>query len=140
MAEELSIEQIVEMISRLMGLLEAEVFEQEGFSELSMRQLLYLETIAGLGRPTFSELAEKLGVTRPSVTALVQKLIRMGYVQKVQSDEDLRVYHIALASKGEQFTKMHAEMHRLIAQRLTENLSAADVQQFSILLQKVTQE
>lgn len=137
MSAQLSLEKIVEMISHLMGTLEAEAFEQDGFSELSMRQLLYLETIARMDRPAFSELAEKLEVTRPSVTALVQKLIRMGYVKKVQSEEDRRVYHIVLTPKGEQFNQMHANVHRLIAQKLTENLNADEVQQLSDLLQKV---
>jgi DNA-binding MarR family transcriptional regulator len=102
-----------------------------------MRQLLYLETIAQMDRPAFSQLAEKLEVTRPSVTALVQKLIHLGYVKKVQSEEDRRVYHIVLTPKGEQFTEMHANMHRLIAQKLAENLDADEVQQLSVLLQKV---
>jgi len=137
MSAQLSLEKIVEMISHLMGTLEAEAFEQDGFSELSMRQLLYLETIARMDRPAFSELAEKLEVTRPSVTTLVQKLIRMGYVKKVQSEEDRRVYHIVLTPKGEQFNQMHTNVHRLIAQKLTENLNAAEAQQLSALLQKI---
>ena len=41
-----------------------------------MRQVLYLETIAQLEHPSFGELAEALEITRPSVTALVAKLIR----------------------------------------------------------------
>lgn len=137
MIEQLPLEEIVEMISSLMGNLETAAFEQEGFSELSMRQLLYMETIAQMNHPAFSELAERLNVTKPSVTALVQKLIRMGYVKKVQSEEDRRVYHIVLTSKGEKFTEMHAHMHRLIAQKLAENLDADEVQQLSTLLQKV---
>ena len=40
------LKQAIALISRLMGEMEAEAFEQEGFSNLSMRQLLYLETVA----------------------------------------------------------------------------------------------
>ena len=137
MTEQLSLEQIVAMISQLLGNYEAQAFEQSGFSELSVRQWLYLETIAKLGQPTFSELAEKLEVTKPSVTTLVAKLIRMGYVKKLQSNQDRRVYHIVLDAKGEQFTEMHANLHRLIAQHLTANLSATETQQLSALLQKI---
>jgi DNA-binding MarR family transcriptional regulator len=131
--------QTIAMLSHLMAQLEAEAFEQEGFSELSMRQVLYMEIIAKLERPTFSELAEKLGITKPSVTTLVRKLIRMGYVKKVQSDQDRRVYHIVLDEKGQQFTEMHANIHRLLAARLTENLNEVETQQLNEILLKVTQ-
>ena len=89
MMNQLSLEQTIEMITRLMGTLEAEAFAQEEFSELSMRQLLYLETITQLGSPTFSELAQKLEVTKPSVTALVQRLIKMGYVKKIPGSDGI---------------------------------------------------
>ena len=130
------VEQVIALISRLMGEMEAEAFEQEGFSNLSMRQLLYLETIAHMGRPTFSELADQLDVTKPSVTALVKKLIKMGYVKKVQSQEDLRVYHIVLTAKGEQFTEMHNQTHRLLAERLTQNLNDQEIHQMAVMLKK----
>ena len=80
------LEQAIAMISRMMGELEAEAFEQEGFSDLSMRQMIYLDAITQLKRPTFSELADKLAITKPSVTAIVKKLTEMGYVKKVQSN------------------------------------------------------
>ena len=131
------LEQAIALISRLMGEMEAEAFEQEGFSKLSMRQLLHLETIARMERPTFSELAEQLGVTKPSVTALVKKLIKMGYVEKIQSQDDLRVYHIVLTPKGEQFTEMHDRTHRLLAERLTQNLNEQEIHQMAVMLEKV---
>ena len=131
------LEQAIALISRLMGEMEAEAFEQEGFSNLSMRQLLYLETIAQLERPTFSELADQLDVTKPSVTALVKKLMKMGYVKKIQSQEDLRVYHIVLTAKGEQFTEMHNQTHRLLAERLTQNLNDQEIHQMAVMLKKV---
>jgi DNA-binding MarR family transcriptional regulator len=131
------LKQAINLISRLMGEMEAEAFEQEGFSNLSMRQLLYLETIAQMERPTFSELADQLDVTKPSVTALVKKLMKMGYVKKVQSQEDLRVYHIVLTAKGEQFTEMHDQTHRLLAERLTQNLNEQEIHHMAVMLKKV---
>ena len=131
------LEQAVAMISRLMGELEAEAFEQGGFSDLSVRQMIYMDAITQLERPTFSELAEKLAITKPSVTAIVKKLNEMGYVQKVQSSEDLRVYHIVLTTKGEIFNEMHDKTHQLLASRLTQNLKGAEIEQLATLLNKI---
>ena len=140
MDEQQILERSIELISRLMGVLETEAFEQEGFSDLSMRQLLYVETIARLENPTFSELAEALSVSKPSVTALVHKLIRMGYLKKIQSQEDRRVYHINLAEKGLRFTEMHANVHRLMAERLTARLDGEQISQLAALLKTVVGE
>ena len=131
------LKQAIDLISRLMSEMEAEAFEKDGFSNLSMRQMHYLEIIAQLDQPTFSELAEKLAVTKPSVTAIVQKLLKLGYVKKVQSQEDLRVYHIVLTIKGQQFTEMHDKTHQLLAERLTQNLNKQDIHQLAVLLKKV---
>jgi DNA-binding MarR family transcriptional regulator len=137
MSDQEILEQTIALISRLMGEMETQAFEQEGFSDLSMRQMLHLETITQLGQPTFSELASKLAITKPSVTAIVKKLRNMGYVKKVQSQEDLRVYHIVLTPKGKQFTEMHDRTHRLLAERLAQNLNEQEIHQMAVLLKKV---
>jgi DNA-binding MarR family transcriptional regulator len=131
-----ALEQTIARVTHLIAGLEASAFQQDGFAELSMRQVLYMETIARLERPSFSELALALGVTRPSVTALVGRLMRNGYVQKIQDGEDRRSFHILLTHKGEQFTQMHAQIHRRMVQTLIGRLEAGEVEQLRALLDK----
>lgn len=130
------LEQIVARISRLMAEMEAHAFQQEGFAELSMRQVFYLETIAQLGQPSFSQLAQATGVTRPSATAIVARLIDKGLVGKVQDETDRRSFHIHLTEKGRAFSQTHAAMHQHLAQALTVHLSPAEIEQLTILLSK----
>ena len=131
-----SLEQTIALATRFMADMEANAFQQDGFSELSMRQVSYMDTIARLGHPSFGELAEALGVTRPSVTALVGKLIRNGYVQKVQDGEDRRSFHILLTQKGQQFTQIHQKMHQRVVQALTDRLDEEEIEQLAALLNK----
>jgi DNA-binding MarR family transcriptional regulator len=131
-----SLEQAIEFVTGLMAEMESQAFQQEGFSELSMRQVFYLDTIIRLGHPSFGELAEALNITRPSVTALVGKLICKGYVQKVQDHEDRRSFHIVPTLKGQDFTKIHQIMHQRIVQTLTARLTEGEVAQLTDLLQK----
>jgi DNA-binding MarR family transcriptional regulator len=130
--------QTVEMISQLMGRLESQAFELEGFSDITMNQMHYLETIGELDRPTFGDLAEKLGVTPPSVSGIVKKLIRAGYLKKVQSQEDGRVYFLHLTDKGSRFNQLHGEVHRVLARTITENLSPGEIKSLAVLLGKIT--
>lgn len=131
-----SLEQIIARFSSLIAEMEALASQQDGFAELSMRQVSYLETIARLEHPSFGELAEALGITRPSVTALVAKLMRSGYVQKVQDGEDRRSFHIVLTQKGQQFALIHHKLHQHFAQILLTRLNESEVEQLATLLTK----
>lgn len=131
-----ALEQLTARITSLISDLEAGAFQEEGFADLSMRQVLYLDTIARLDHPSFGELAEALGVTRPSVTALVGRLMHAGYVQKVQDGEDRRSFHIVLTQKGQQFAQTHAQMHRRIVQVLVARLEQPEVEQLAAILAK----
>lgn len=128
----------VEMISQLMGELESKAFEEEGFSEITMRQMLYLETISMLDRPTFGDLAEHFQVTPPSVSGIIKKLIRLGYVSKEQSKDDGRVYYLLLTQKGKRFNQLHSEVHQLLAQRIIRNLTPQEIDELAGLLEKIT--
>lgn len=128
----------VEMISQLMGELESKAFEQEGFYDITMNQMLYLETIARLKQPTFGDIADQLDVTRPSVSTIIKKLIHSGYVNKEQSSDDGRVFYLHLTEKGLRFNELHSEVHQILAQRITENLNANEIEALSDLLTKIS--
>ncbi len=130
----------VEMISQLMGELESNAFEQEGFSDITMNQMHYLETIPKLGSPTSADLADSLGVTRPSVSAIVKKLVDTGYLTKTKSKIDGRVYYLHLTDKGLRFNELHSEVHQILARRIIENLNKDEIEDLAGLLGKLTHE
>jgi DNA-binding MarR family transcriptional regulator len=134
-----NLEPFIEIVSRLIAKMETQAIGQEQFAELSMRQVYYLETILRMEAPTFGDVAQKLSLTKPSVTAIVDKLIQKGYVEKVQSEKDRRTYHIVPTSKAAEFAQLHENTHRLMAQVLTQNLNEAEIQQMAVLLKKVLQ-
>jgi DNA-binding MarR family transcriptional regulator len=131
-----SLEQTISLVTGLISDTEARAFQQDGFSELSMRQVLYVDTIARLEHPSFGELADALGITRPSVTVLVGRLIRNGYVEKVQDEDDRRSFHIVLTKKGKQFTHIHQKIHQHLVQTLVAPLNGREIEQLAGLLKK----
>ena len=132
-------DQMIALLTRIFAELEAKALQESELSELSMKQLVYLDTISQMEQPTFSDLAKKHGVSKPSVTAIVGKLIQKGYVQKVQSNDDRRSFHILLTEKGKQMGKMHDQFHHTIAQHFTRALDSREMQQLARLLKKVIQ-
>jgi DNA-binding MarR family transcriptional regulator len=132
----ISLEKVIESTSAILAEMEERAFQDERFSELSMRQMLYLTTIIRLGHPTFSDLAKELGVSKPSVTANVGVLIQKGYVRKVQDHEDLRTFHIIQTQKAIEFNAVHQNIHRNLANIIAEQLNVNEMDQLSGLLFK----
>jgi len=55
---------------------------------------------------TMKELTEKIGKDKSTVTALVDKLIKQGYVEKTKDIEDNRVVFVSLTEKGKELKPM----------------------------------
>lgn len=73
---------------------------EEEINKFSNNDYYYLLIIHSLQRPNFSQIAEKLTLTKPAVSAIIRKLIHMNLVEKIQSAEDKRIYYVELTKKG----------------------------------------
>lgn len=79
---------------------------------LSINEMHLLEAIerAEGGRP-ISGLAPELGISLPSVTVAVNKLLKKGYVSKLRSDKDRRIVLVSLTRKGRKTVAAHGYFH-----------------------------
>ena len=55
------------------------------------------------GKMTMKDIANCIHRTKPTVTVLVDKLEKLGYLKREPSDEDNRCTYIVLTKKGEDF-------------------------------------
>jgi DNA-binding MarR family transcriptional regulator len=117
---------------------EEDVKTAYSFSDLSITQMNYLETIAKLDNPSVSELATALRLTKSTVSINLDKLIEKEYIRKVQSDKDKRVTYLYLTTKGEQVNELHDEVHKQIALSFSEKLNPTELEILSILFDKLT--
>jgi len=132
---------VIETIARLsrqIVRMEDSAREQFNFKELTLTQMHYLETIRQLGNPNLTELARVMGLSKPTVTVAIDKLLEKEYVIKVQSDEDRRSTHLHLTEKGKLINQMHDYAHHRMAERLTRALTAEELKLLVTLLDKVT--
>lgn len=129
--------EIIEILTRLIGDYEEELFAQFKKAGLTAKQANYLETIKALGNPNQVELAAELGLSKPSITAIIDKLSALGFVKKTQSDEDRRSFHLHLTEKGEDISRMHDETHRKMADMIVKNLSKEEEKRLISVLNKV---
>jgi DNA-binding MarR family transcriptional regulator len=67
---------------------------------MQLRMLIML-THAGMMQP--SDIGIRMGISKPNVSALIDKLIVLGYVERRPDERDRRVIHIALTARGRKF-------------------------------------
>lgn len=129
--------ELIEILTKLIGDWEMQFikeYEQEGFTA---RQIEYIDVIDRLCNPNLGEIAQALKLSKPSVTAIIDKLSGKGYIQKFQSDEDRRSFHVHLSAKGRKLVEMHNESHNKIAELFTKNMDNKDLKTLVTLLNKV---
>lgn len=104
---------------------------------LSITQLHYLHAIKEGNKPTITELAERFGVQKSTVTVAISKLLQKGLVEKVPSEIDLRVVHIRLSEKGQHLLRIEEMGYYRFASDMTKALDDEEKAQITRLLSKV---
>jgi len=133
-------EKMVELIakfSRVIGQLEEAAKEQFNFSDLTLTQMNYLETISQLHNPNLTELSTELSLTKPTVKVAIDKLIEKDYIYRVKSDEDRRSAHLHLTEKGKLINQMHDEAHKRMVDLIGKNLGKTEIKHLENILEKI---
>ncbi|MFO7570155.1 MAG: MarR family transcriptional regulator [Smithellaceae bacterium] len=132
-----SLVELIEIITKLIGDWEMQFVQQYVDEGFTARQLEYVDAIHRLGNPNLGEIAQALKLSKPSVTAIVEKLAGKGYIQKFQSDEDRRSFHVHLSAKGKKLVQMHHDTHQKIADLFQQNLDEKDLKALVTILNKM---
>lgn len=86
---------------------------------------------------TMKDIAEKIHRTKPTVTILVNKLEKLGFVKREKSSEDSRITYIMLTSKSEDFKQIFEKISKDLNKMLFKNLTNNEVQLLDELLEKM---
>lgn len=130
---------MVAVLTNMIAELNEGVFSTGILSNLTMNQFICLNALADLENPIVSELAKTMNLAKPTVTNTVNSLVADGYVDKVQSSEDRRVFYLRITRKGHKIISAHDQIHRSLARELTKPLSPAEVSQLLSLLGKIVE-
>jgi DNA-binding MarR family transcriptional regulator len=114
-----------------------ELSNEINISELKVKQFHYVELIYTNRPLTFSRFAEILEITKPSVTNIVNQLIKLGIVYKKQCNRDGRRYYVELSEKGKKIVQFHNLQQQRLAKRIIEALNEEEIGIFVGLINKI---
>lgn len=122
---------------KLKGQCYLNLVDDYGLSEMSLKQINYLKTLNKSCGMTTSQLAETLDLSKPTVTEMVKKFIKMDCVYKQSCPADGRVYYLKLTEKGQRIADVDKLTNNFLATKIVNNLSVEDVELLITILTKI---
>lgn len=108
--------------------------------DLTYNDILYLSIIdAHSGEYTASNIADMLYVSRPAVTQKINDLEEKGYIYKVQSETDKRVYKLHIDKNGasREYYKITDKTNNDIIEKISKDFTEEQITLFCEMTEKV---
>ena len=90
------------------------------------------------GMLTMKEIANRIGKDKSTVTPLVEKLLKLGYVEKEKSQKDKRITYIRLTEKGRRIESKYNEISSDVRDTAYRKFSDEEKETFLRLLKKLS--
>lgn len=110
------------------------LWDRDGLTVTQLRLLSHVHESEGISN---AELADRLYVTRPSVSALLERLERGGFIRREVSPNDRRGICIWLEERGREAVTAAREEAREYAASLMEDLGDDDLRHITSALEKL---
>jgi len=85
------------------------------------------------------EISQKLSVDKATTARAIQKLVELGYINRVVDQCDRRAYQIFLTARGKALRPQLEALTRKWTAHLTDGFTAAEIEQSFRLLEKMSQ-
>ena len=114
----------------------SKVFNQDIDVEdsLSAIEVLCVELIYSMGKPTINEFASFAQLSAPNAAYKVSSLVRKGYVRKVRSEQDKREYHLEVTDKYMETYGVTYDYIGTVMQRIRQRFSPEEVKELEEIL------
>lgn len=113
------------------------IFSECGLSDMTVKQIAYLKVIDEQGDVTFSRLAEITKNSKPTITEMVNRFVRMECVYREPCRDDGRILYIRLTDKGKKIAQAEQAALIRVIERMIDSLDEHELDLLIKILQKV---
>lgn len=133
-------EHLLEALERLLMMkneCSCSIFSECGLSDMTVRQIAYLKAISGQGDVTFSRLAEITNNSKPTITEMVNRFVRLGCVYREPCRDDGRILYVRLTEKGKTIANAEQDALRRVVGRMMDTLDDDELDLLIRILRKI---
>lgn len=119
-----------------------EVFKKWEGREASLTtvETFCMEIIYALGRPTVSEFANFTNLSSANAADKVNNLIRKGYINKVQAEDDKRKYYLEVTQKYLDYYNISYKYLQTVMKRVEEKFTKEELEVLNKILTVMDEE
>ena len=129
--------EVFENLFRMKNECSCTIFSECGLSDMTVKQIAYLKAIDEQGEVTFSRLAEITRNSKPTITEMINKFVRMECVYRKPSPDDCRILYIRLTEKGQMIAQAEQAALRRMIERMMDSLDEDEMDLLIGILRKV---
>ncbi len=126
-----------EKLFRIKNECSSSIFSECGLSDMTVRQIAYLKVIDEQGEITFSRLAEITKNSKPTITEMINRFVRMECVYRQACPDDGRCQYICLTGKGKKIAQAEQAAMQKVIEKMIDSLDEDELDLLLGILQKV---
>lgn len=114
-----------------------EIFSECGLSDITVKQIGYLKVIDEYEEITFSRLAKITKNSKPTITEMINKFVKMECVYKEKSPNDGRIYYIRPTEKGQMIARAEHKALMKLIEKIADSLDENEMDTLIKILEKI---
>ena len=128
---------VFEHLLRMKNECSCSIFSECGLADMTVKQIAYLKVINEQGDVTFSRLAEITRNSKPTITEMINRFVRMECVYREPCPEDGRILYIRLTDKGKKIAQAEHDALRRVIEQMVNLLDEHEQELLLEILKKV---
>ena len=137
MARDEHLQKVLEHLLMMKNECSCSIFSECGLSDMTVKQIAYLKVIDEQGDVTFSRLAEITKNSKPTITEMVNKFVRMECAYREPCRNDGRILYIRLTDRGKKIAEAEQDALRRVIERMIDSLDEHELDLLIGILEKV---
>lgn len=109
-------------------------------TSLTTVETFCMETIYAMQEPTVNEFATFLGISTPNAAYKVNSLVKKGYIEKIQSMDDKREYHLRPTKKYVDYYDISNAYRSKVMERASQRFSSDELKMLEEMLAIISEE
>jgi len=133
-------EHLFEVFDRLIAIkneCSSAIFSECGLADMTVKQIAYLKAIDEHHDVTFSRLAEITRNSKPTVTEMINRFVRMECAYRQKSPDDGRIVYVRLTEKGRMMANAEQNALNRMIEKMVRALDEKEVDLLIEILKKV---
>lgn len=128
---------VFEKLIKIKSECSCQIFSECELSDITLKQIGYLKAIDECGEVTFSRLAKITSNSKPTITEMINKFVKMECVYREKSQDDGRIFYIRLTEKGQMIANAEKNSLLQVIERISSSLDEDEMDMLIKILEKI---